>query len=414
MYYLLASLFWFMKRYERGHAGIVFVLILPVLWGITAVCLDASRGLQTKVRLDEAVDSAVIAISADDAVDDVANKSVLNSYISSYVQDAEIIKAEPKVTTCPTDDDCFDYSASATVSVNTWFPGNDHIVGFEEFLDVSSGSLAQKHLGSNMRTSDILIAFDTSSSMWNPISGEGGKARRSALIETIDNLVEFLEEHNATTETHKSKLGFVPWSTGYTQDGCNITEMVEMGGSPPIWVDINLQATMDRLWEDKKGPDNCSKVTNWGVHTRNVVLDLTDDLSPLPDWVSSRNYDGRTYTLTGLIKAAKMLREGKSDKRVLIVISDGADSVREETSELVSRYGICEELKTTLGTDYDGNRKDVLFAFIGIDFHMYNHGWTYGCFGNEVYGASTANQLYGHIVDIITKEETPEVGHFIK
>ncbi|MFV8413593.1 hypothetical protein [Vibrio owensii] len=411
-----------MKRYEGGHAGIMFVLILPVLWGITAVSLDSSRAIQTKVRLDEAVDSAVITISADDEVDELENKAVLNSYINSYIGEAEIIKAEPKVTACATSDptkDCLNYSATAVVNVETWFPGSEEIVGFEDSIDVSSNALAQKYVKSGETASDIIIAFDTSGSMTSHISGEY-RPRTDALYRTIDSLVDHLKEKNQHT-TKKSRLGFVPWGTGYTEaygpgyyDKCNIYETVYVEKQEGLdWYTWDYQATMDKLWVDK-GPEFCSPQPQWDVQYENVILDLTDQLDALPNWVRTRLYEGRTQTISGVIKAAQMLREGTNDKRVLIVISDGDDNEIGHTERLVNEFGVCEEIKTTLSTDYSGNKKDVMIAFVGIDAHLFDTQWMSDCAGSEnVYSASTASELIDKILDIVNKVDN-EVGHYVK
>ncbi len=50
--------------YQRGAAGIIYVTMIPALFGIFALGIESSRYLQTHARLGDAIEIASLAVAA--------------------------------------------------------------------------------------------------------------------------------------------------------------------------------------------------------------------------------------------------------------------------------------------------------------------------------------------------------------
>ncbi len=64
---------------QSGHAAILFAICVPVLFGVFMLGSDGARALQTKARLEEAAEAAVLAVSAEDSSNHPLAQSVCPS-----------------------------------------------------------------------------------------------------------------------------------------------------------------------------------------------------------------------------------------------------------------------------------------------------------------------------------------------
>lgn len=49
---------------QEGHAAILFVMMVPVLFGVFVLGTDGARAMQDRARLDDALEAASLAIAA--------------------------------------------------------------------------------------------------------------------------------------------------------------------------------------------------------------------------------------------------------------------------------------------------------------------------------------------------------------
>ncbi|MHA7227976.1 TadE/TadG family type IV pilus assembly protein [Vibrio campbellii] len=73
---------------QSGHVGMLFAMIIPILFGVFMLGSDGARALQTKARLEEAAEAAVLAVSAEDS----ENHTLAQNYIEHYVYDVDGIE----------------------------------------------------------------------------------------------------------------------------------------------------------------------------------------------------------------------------------------------------------------------------------------------------------------------------------
>ncbi|HFQ5441753.1 TPA: hypothetical protein ACGUPU_002814 [Vibrio vulnificus] len=401
-----------MKRNQRGHAGVLFVLILPVLWGITAVSLDGSRGIQTKVRLDEAVDSSVIAVSAADEHVLTSDKALVENYVRSYVNDAVTVAPFVDVSSCGDEGSCVQYDVAANVKIDSWFPGGSTIQGFDESMLVASYAKAQKGTVIASDPIDVVVAMDMSLSMQQPFTGEPGKKRLDATYEVIDKVVSVLG--NAVDGDKKSTLAFVPWGTGYYDEGCLKHEPVynEKGFNHEshTW---DHPATIAKLWQTKDRT-HCIKQSWLQMPRMNGILYPTPDFNNFSTKVRAMTFDQGTQIGHGIIKGAQLLRQGSNKKRVLIAVTDGQDSQYSDLLKSINEYGLCKEITRGLSANNAGELFDFTFIFIGLDAHLYPTDWMADCVGEEnVYTAETGKEFLDAMLSFTTATES-DVGQFVK
>ncbi|KIF48821.1 hypothetical protein M445_05660 [Vibrio owensii 47666-1] len=236
-----------LARHQHGHAGILLVILLPVLWGITAFSLDGSRGIQTNVRLGEAVDSAVLAISADDVNVKLTDDILVSNYIQSYVPDAVTVIPNSQITTCEGDTNCIHYSVDASLTLDTWFPGSGTIQGFDETMLVGNSSQAQKGLSGVPASIDVMIVADASSSM---VASWGGQQKIDALKAIVYKIADDLTEISKTASTNlMPTLGVVPYSNHvYRRPSGSLCGATELTLNGFYW---NTQAVFDTMFTVK-------------------------------------------------------------------------------------------------------------------------------------------------------------------
>ncbi len=403
-----------MKRKQNGHAGIVFVLILPVLWGITAVCLDASRGLQTKVRLDEAVDSAVIAISADDVKNDQSNAEIVETYISSYLPEAVPGEPEIIVKNCDSISNCTHYDVTANITLDTWFPGGGGVSGFSETIALSGNSHAQKLTSEKPAGLDVIVVADISSSMSDKWEFERkDKHIREAIYRIWDSLDDIDESAKGSIE---STYGHVGVESGYITERfgvgreCYMSELTYSGyhDNTAGW---NLSKTVEEMFTEKDS-SHCIR-TPWII--------VNPEFLPTPNYraktqvVADMEAWGGTSSIDGLIRGVQLLKTGNNKNKLLLMISDAEDTWKqaEKYLELSHRYQWCEKMRDHLSTTNSGEKVNLTFA--GLHMGYNNIEWFNTCFGKEnIYTSSSVDDFFENIDSLINNAQQQDVGHYVK
>jgi tight adherence protein G len=224
---------------QEGHAAILFVMMVPVLFGVFVLGTDGARAMQDRARLDDALEAASLAIAAHNdsnkepepdpdspeprigAGSDV-NHKIATVYIQQYMNDLDDIKSIdvekkeciPSETDTSADNYCkdsgnssgrfFQYTVTAQTKHSTWFGIDDTALDGE--FNVASRSVARKYQNEAV---DVVFVSDFSGSMlqsWN------GTLKYLGLINTIKSVTDELQKYNDDTLI-KSTVSFVGFSS---------------------------------------------------------------------------------------------------------------------------------------------------------------------------------------------------------
>ncbi|WP_253820852.1 TadE/TadG family type IV pilus assembly protein [Vibrio sp. 99-70-13A1] len=201
-------------RKQRGHAALLFALIIPGVWGLFTLAIDGSRALQNKARLGDAAEVSALALAARNSENEQENRALATLYIDAYLEDKEsiqsinIIRTECKAssqTDCDGGTRYNEYAIDIVTTHNSWLPTSGDLVGFGETYDVSHDSVARKYQGDSI---DISFVVDYSGSMnenWK------GKKKYKAVREIVNSVLDELDKYQDTALT-LNRVSIIPYS----------------------------------------------------------------------------------------------------------------------------------------------------------------------------------------------------------
>lgn len=415
-----------LRRHQKGHAAILFAMMIPALFGIFTLASDGARAIQTKARIEDAAEVATLAVSAhNDPNQDYggggspssANQQIVTDYINAYISDVDSIN-EIKVykRNCEEIPECkaglavgepryFEHEVGVTTSQKSWFPGNDTIVGMGESFSTSGHSLARKYQSEAV---DVMFAADFSSSMEDGWTGSN-KRKYQDLIEIINNIsVELQKFNDLESSDNDNTMGISAYNVDtYSQysgdwgssDWCYLSQGVTSWGS------VSASKTVAKIW-DEKPKSYCSYSGNGRYFTD---IPLTFDFDAFNQKVAQFSPDGGTASYQALIRGAQLLRYGTNSRRLLIVLSDGDDNKKKLARDLVNA-GMCSTIKQGLESDRTPDNRPIRaqMAVIGFDYDPYANQALKDCVGEEnVYKAEDSDDIQNTILELISEE----IGH---
>ncbi|SGY85503.1 Membrane associated secretion system protein [Moritella viscosa] len=402
-----------MKAYykrQQGHAALLFVMIVPVLFGIFALATDGVRALQSKARLGDAAEVAILTIAAKNADNtDVdfdgagsrVNRDIATRVISNYFYNQDtILPQDLKISklACSDIPECLaglergenrfnEYCIEARTKLNTWFPGNESIVGFGDTFTVGHAAKARKYVN---KTVDVVFVADFSGSMDWDWEGNNGIKKVDALKNAMKNIVEEVEKFDEITDGN-NKVGIVPFNY-YTADfhGNQVENYTQ-----------NAYQTINQIWQlgTYQGQGN----------PYFYEIPLTNDYKNFITRFNQFRAYGGTSSYEGIIRGAQMLNEGKNARRLLIVLSDGADTSRDRHKDL-NDGEYCQIIKQGLskGKNKKGENYTAKLAVIGFGYDLENNIELARCVGvDNVYKAESEQDILDRILELISEE----IGH---
>lgn len=389
---------------QSGNAAILFSLLIPALFVIFILASDGARALQSKARLDDALEAASLAVSAADVDTDVQRTDIAKDYISQYMTDmasGATISAVANEDVNSGDVPSIKYNVSATTKHKSWFPGNTAIKGFGETFSVSGFSVARKYQSEAI---DVVFAADFSGSMRNKWDG-GKKAKYLDLLDIITDVTETLDDFNRNS-TKKSTAAFVPF------DDHTVNKIISRGtklfdghiGKWNEWYYVNqiktkagfiidYPATIKNIFtekEEKTWDQDFNMVGNGRTHNGYFyTLPLTSDFQQFNTSIKTFAPGLATASYQGIIRSAQVAINGENARRLIIVLSDGKDSERglfdwlalipneaDITHKLVNTYHMCDKIRETLNNDTNKKTPKVTskIAIIGFDYNPKANG----------------------------------------
>lgn len=426
---------------QSGHVGMLFAMIIPILFGVFMLGSDGARALQTKARLEEAAEAAVLAVSAEDS----ENHTLAQNYIEHYVYDVEGIEnLNVQRLSCEDMPDCqaglskgqaryFEYRVVGRTRHESWFPGQGVIVGFGETFDVTGSSKARRYQGQPV---DIIFVVDFSKSMNDPWSG-GKKSKIEDLKDIIEQVTDELEQYNELNVDHPHRVAITGYNRRTINTGANnkliirdqrITEYNADGWDKDDT--FYPQKTINNQFEVKGA---AQRIPNEDDLAEFYDIFYTTDFNSFTRQVNSFKASGGTASLQGIIRAGQIVtQKAQNPKQLIIILSDGADfkHYAGQTEELVDR-GMCSNIlnminggKVTADGASDsievingvsqgmktpeGEQMSASMSVIGFDYELNANVGLRNCVGaDNVYKAENTDDILNQILSLITEE----VGH---
>ncbi|MDN3681422.1 pilus assembly protein [Vibrio tapetis subsp. quintayensis] len=406
---------------NKGHAAILFVLIIPALFGLFALGSDGARALQASARLDDGLEAASLAVAAfnDDNDDDGSgagseiNQTIANAYISQYMDSMNSVsnvKIEKK--SCEDIPDCvsgledgdsrfFEYSVTATTNHDFWFPNafTDNV----ETFDVSGTSSSRKYQNHAV---DVVFVSDFSGSMGNGWDG-GSNDKYEDLIDVIELVTTELQKFNDLENIDDNSVSFVAFNHMVRlNDGdgsgtnCYVQQLKYSGSS------VSTTQTINAIFTEKSG---CA----YNSHSGGSFYDLvpTTNFTSFNTAISSFYPGGWTASYQGIIRGAQLLDKGTNPRRLMIVLSDGQEySTSNNTiSNNLVNAGMCNTIRAHFDSQVIGEEPvSSKIAVIGFDYDLENNVALKNCAGSDnVYKAEDKNEILNRILELISEE----IGH---
>ncbi len=427
-------------RKQSGHAAMLFAMMIPVLFGIFMLGSDGARALQTKARIEEAAEAAVLAVSARDNAD----HQLAQDYISHYLYDVDsLLSVDVDKIACEESAEClvgmekgdaryFEYRVVGKTRHQSWFPGNDEIVGFGQTFDVTGSSKARRYQSQSI---DITFVVDFSASMNNRWSG-GKKSKLEDLKDIIQDVSDELERYNNLNPNQPHRVAM----TGYNRRTMNIgnsgkvlfrdQRVIKRMGEYDKDDVVNFDKTIEKQFIVK---GEAKRIPNEDDNAVFTDLYYTQDFNSFMSKVRGFKASGGTASLQGIIRSGQIITTlATNPKQLIIILSDGEDwnHYAEQTPKLVNK-GMCSNIlnmvnggKVTADNTQDsiavvggvsqgmktpqGEQMNVSMAVIGFDYELNKNIGLRNCVGrNNVYKAENKDEILNQILSLITEE----VGH---
>lgn len=375
----------------------MFVLIFPVLFGLTAFSIDSSRGIQTNTRLGDAMDSAVLAVTADEHASTGLDNELVNTYIKSYIPDSKMITNKVDLKPCDGVDGCTEYSAAGQVTLETWFPENEVFIGHKDEMLVSESSKAKKITPAEIGDIEIVVALDIAAfSNREMNTGNFRITRLNAYKEAVRRMTKKLAEYKELGS--KSRISIMPFGDGImTQfdDGSQCVlrqfDLKYQYPDSPSDSDTKLEAVNNwnsgREWDTSKTVDNtlvekdpswCRRAhddprngdfgdngfwqVNTGMSSYAVELPPTDDFDYVLEVMDKlhANSSGNGTIFDPLVRGFQILKQSEVQNKLFVWLSDnedGAEWYSNYNNHLVSG-GMCEMMHEDIKTTPSGKEVD--------------------------------------------------------
>ncbi|MEZ9292347.1 TadG [Vibrio lentus] len=399
---------------QSGHASVLFALLVPLLFGVFMLASDGARAIQSKARIEDASEVAALAVAARDDKTPMSTENVklVKYYISEYMPDetgVKVLKIER--LECEAMPQCVagsrkgksrytQYSVTVESDQLSWFGASSKSAAMPKNWKAKGGAITRKFQGNSV---DIMFAADFSGSMESNWSG-GHQKKYQDLIQILRNVTEELTKYNYQSQKYNSTIGISSFATYPKQRGgngrvCEIDNLeYVLGGGL-----VHYSNTVALMWNGR----GCRLLPSYEDNFYDVPL--TSNFADFNHQVSQFYARGGTASYQGVMSAARMLLNGRNNKKLLIVISDGMDNSPEHTMGLVNA-GMCRSITNKIESRRAENGEKVTsrLAFIGFDFDTRQNPALQKCVGRKnVFKAQSTDELLDQILELIVEE----VGH---
>jgi tight adherence protein G len=445
---------------QSGHAAILFVLFIPILFGVFTLGTDGARALQDKARMNEATEVASLAVAAQNSDSSSVQKNTAKAFISYYFPYSDIQADDLTITkiTCTedtknsacTDTDSnvlyYQYTITGSVTQDTWFSTSTTELGMGDKYNLGGSSMSRKYESESV---DVVLVADFSASMYDKWSG-GNQRKFIDLKDVMIDVAEQVAKYNSKQEGDKNTIGIVGFDfytstmNGSTREFygniyCDkiITITYDKHGRSSLsWINssdgrcyskyptnpdysqLNAGKTISRIFTASdvihSKPWYSSDVTNISKFRS---IPLTSNIDSLETDIKNSSYfnitadnGSGTASFAGLIKGAQIAASGDNPRRLIIILSDGADSYVEKSnnfSDQLINGGLCTTITNTLNSQKTSAGRSVIstLAVIGFDYDINKYPQLSNCVGSDnIYKAENKSDISSKILELISEE----------
>lgn len=249
-------------RYQSGHAGLLFVLIIPFLFGVFFWGTEGARAIQDKARLSEALEVAALVVATEGSINSQTQHERAKAYIQYYFPQSEIESVTVNKTNCAAES-CgvsndgtpfLEYRVNARIKQKKWFRSFDKNISY---YNVSDENKARKYQADGF---DITFAVNMSTSMLEQSGGcshpldcpnyyvdkiSADETRLVKAKKIIHKITQALEEYNKTS-SRPATVAF----TGFTWYSNAKESHEDTLFYDPIWY---IDNTNRKEWWHKNG-----------------------------------------------------------------------------------------------------------------------------------------------------------------
>ncbi|MDN2483722.1 TadE/TadG family type IV pilus assembly protein [Vibrio agarivorans] len=452
---------------QRGHAAILFVMMVPIFFALFSLGSDGARMMQSKARLGDAMESAALAVTAHASASGSINEDIAQSYINYYFGDVyEIDSVSVSRRNCDIETECptgvnryFEYNVAADLKFKTWFPGNQRVIGPGDYYNVAGLGTARKF---QSHAIDVVLATDFSGSMRNNWPG-GNNARYVDLISVIGDVVDELKSFNDLDNVESlNTVGIAPYdhythhivedttlcdnfqlpgtSIDYAPPSNNEAQIyrkdnIDIGRVEPLVInydnnEVDYQSSIEQIYNlESNQPCYIDRTRVSKFYNIPLTSNFDEFLSAIssfePDNASGYGF---TASYAGFLEGAKILKQGTNKRKLLILLSDGDDSgghtsvfgrgpknrtqdgidypsYRSMAETLIDTYSMCDSIREYLNEPIDGEQVQAELAVIGFGFNPSSHPALGRCVGSDnVYQAENTEETLTLILSLIAEE----------
>ena len=399
-----------LKKQQLGHAAILFVMCIPILFGVFTLASDGARALQSKARLEDAAESAILAVSAYGEIDNKSTQ-VGKDYIKHYMNDIDsIVDINLKKLECSEIPECAhpengkpfsEYRISGQTKHISWFPGDDISIGFGKSFNITGSSKARKYQGS--QPMDITFVLDFSRSMtfdWAghdpddddddddaPIPGGGENTNRKHhssftppsrleslqhVVETLTDQLQIYNDAVAGTDEPIHRIAMTGYNRrtinkdSYGKEIVRDQRIIKHKGDSDLDDKVDFDKTIKKQFFPKgkasRSPDDKASFYD---------INYTSDFKSFNKQLNKFKANGGTASLQGILRASQIVSYHQTSdggeanpRQLIIIISDGEDykDYLSQAKTLVNR-GMCDNLRNAITggeVSADDNNKDKI------------------------------------------------------
>ncbi|WP_299014188.1 pilus assembly protein [uncultured Photobacterium sp.] len=410
-----------MYRKQRGAAGVIFFMILPIALATLAFSIQITQQLQAHAKLTEATEVASLALISTSTGKNKPNKKLAQEIVDEYMPfNLNGTKIHVGSELCDYDDGCVqksgeqspfsDFIVSATTNHRSWMPYK--MINLRPTFKVASTSSTRKYLP---RPVDIYFVVDMSQSMGDPFRSDYSLRKFDVVKATISRVLAELEVFNQYNRV-KSRVAFI---------GYHHYNLQEINGERVI-IDQIVNESEDDTIADMFNPNK--PIIRLG---QNIVsqgfqdIPLTEDYDSFQKELNSFRISdpAMTQSWQGVIRAAQVTDEQReyNPEQAIIVLSDGEDTERfgfvpgsyqtfrkKNYLKTLVKKGLCRKIVRNLERKKNryGEKVKVTFGVIGIDLLLdKSENGFYDCVGeNMIFHAKDGADVYKYILNLLNEE----------
>ncbi|KKD58512.1 pilus assembly protein TadG [Grimontia sp. AD028] len=431
---------------QRGIATIFYVIIFPLLLSVFVLAIESTRYLQTHARVNDGVEMASLAVAANASTSNQENKILAKGFVDNFAPDGDIDLSDISIQRLSCDEiygeDCgkpgvYDrdgfiftqYKVNVESDFTSWYPQNDYRYGYDETVTMGGEARARKYQGF---TIDVAFVADFSGSMLDDWSGDNDdgefaniNTKYEGVIEVIKRVTERLESYNDSTEQEingerlANKAAFVGYNM-YPHNGTTFYSDVQYynnsGSRSWRWwqniPNINYGATVANPLEGSQ-----TTISDRDPNDSSVfgTLALTDDFPTFRSIIDGFYPSHGTASYEGILSAAKIVNNGENVRKLIIVLSDGADwhpdyagDTRYPSYAALRLYnaGLCDNIINRLEQrQINGRNVEARIFVIGFGYDIDRNPGLQTCAGAEnIQSASSYQDIYDTVLELISEE----------